>query len=114
MADFRRAIAGGIVEGETNLGYAYSKGLGLTKSDKSAALWYNKAAAAGDPTAQTALGWLYLHGTGVRRNAAAIHEFEIPANQGDADATASLSTVAFVTKTPATASSLTRLSKRRQ
>ena len=47
------------------LGDAYLTGKGVSKDPVQAAIWYRKAADAGDPTAQNNLGYLYLSGTGV-------------------------------------------------
>ena len=53
---------------ELHLGNAYLKGSGVTKDPARAAIWYRKAADAGDPAAQNNLGYLYLTGTGIDRD----------------------------------------------
>ncbi|MDP2621444.1 MAG: tetratricopeptide repeat protein [Hyphomicrobiales bacterium] len=50
------------------LGYLYFKGLGVGQNASTAALWFNRAADKGQPTAQFFLGTLYLEGRGVSRD----------------------------------------------
>jgi TPR repeat protein len=50
------------------LGYKYEKGLGVDKNDSVAALWYRKAAEAGDADGMFRLGLMYWTGRGVSRD----------------------------------------------
>jgi TPR repeat protein len=55
------------------LGFLYYKGLGVRQDLAAAALWFNRAADKGQPTAQFFLGTLYLEGRGVDQDFARAH-----------------------------------------
>ncbi|MGC2638457.1 MAG: SEL1-like repeat protein [Acidobacteriaceae bacterium] len=57
-------------EQELRLANACLTGKGVAKDPATAAIWFRKAADAGDPTAQNNLGYLYLTGMGVARDEA--------------------------------------------
>ena len=52
------------------LGYMAENGLGQPWSNRTASVWYQRAADLGQPQAQTELGMLYLRGMGVERDPA--------------------------------------------
>src|SRR5688572_17029640 len=62
------AAALGYIHAQNLVGYSYSLGLGVTRSKKAAAFWYEQAAKAGHREALTNLGLFYERGEGVRRN----------------------------------------------
>jgi TPR repeat protein len=53
---------------QSDLGYMYEEGLGVTIDLSEAARWYRMAAEQGDPYSQTRLGYLYEKGLGVPRD----------------------------------------------
>jgi TPR repeat protein len=55
-------------EAQFRLGIIYEQGLGVTKDDAEALLWYRRAAEQGNETAQFALGSAYEAGSGVPLN----------------------------------------------
>ncbi len=65
---WRQGIAQGDALAEDGFGWAYARGLGTPRDDKTAVYWYRKAAAQGDAVAEAALGWAYLHGQGVPKD----------------------------------------------
>ncbi len=74
------------IASQNNLGVIYEQGKGVAK-DLAAAIWYRKAAEAGDKVAQHNLGVLYRDGLGVERNEAeALTWFQKSADQGYAKA----------------------------
>ena len=69
--DIPRIEAGaskGSISQEIELGAAYLTGHGVTRDEKLAAYWYEKAANAGDPAAQEEVGYFYQAGVGVERD----------------------------------------------
>jgi hypothetical protein len=58
----------GSVRQEIALAAAYLVGHGVTRDEKQAAYWYEKAANSGDPGAQEQIGFFYSAGIGVERN----------------------------------------------
>src|ERR1035438_1067011 len=67
------------------LGFKYSRGLGVPKDDVKAAMWYRKAAGAGDAAAMTELGGLYWNGLGMPKDdSLAVEWFRKAAESGDA------------------------------
>lgn len=62
--NFLIAAKEGHADSQFNVGLMYEKGIGTTKNEKEAVLWYNKAAEQGNPGAQYNLGVLYENGIG--------------------------------------------------
>ena len=58
----------GVVIAYTNLAYMYSLGEGVEADMETAARWMLKAAEAGSPSAQLAMGVLHFHGDGVPKD----------------------------------------------
>jgi len=58
----------GHVYAQCNLGYCYSKGLGVEQDYGKAAEWYTAAAQYNDHVALTNLGYLYEEGLGVEKD----------------------------------------------
>jgi uncharacterized protein len=84
--DIRRLQADaerGLVKQEIELGAAYFEGRGVSRDEKTAAYWYEKAANAGDPVAQNQIGYLYQVGIGVTRDPSrAVHWYQRAASGG--------------------------------
>jgi TPR repeat protein len=64
----RKAAEQGLASAQSNLGWQYQKGQGVTQDYAQAALWYRKAAEQGYALAQWNLGTLYKDGQGVPQN----------------------------------------------
>jgi TPR repeat protein len=62
--------ARGSIEQEIELAGAYFAGQGVSRDEKRAAYWYEKAANSGDPGAQLQIGFFYEAGIGVQRDPA--------------------------------------------
>jgi uncharacterized protein len=62
--------ARGSIEQEIELAGAYFEGRGVSRDEKQAAYWYEKAANSGDPGAQLQIGFFYEAGIGVQRDPA--------------------------------------------
>ena len=58
----------GYASGQSNLGYCYRNGLGVTKDDYEVVKWYRKAAEQGEKFAQCGLGNCYHNGLGLAQN----------------------------------------------
>ena len=72
---------------QTNLGYCYYKGQGVTQDYAKAVEWYRKAADQGHAQAQYNLGYCYYKGQGVTQDYAKASEwYRKAADQGHADA----------------------------
>jgi hypothetical protein len=68
---------------EIKLGNAYLTGHGISKDEKQAAYWFEKAAGAGDPWAQQQIGFFYQAGIGVPTDPArAAHWYQLAAANG--------------------------------
>ena len=81
----------GNAKAQTNLGFMYATGQGVTRDDAQALFWYRKAADQGNAGAQFSLGLIYANGQGVTRDyAAAVLWYRKAAEQGDADAQTNL------------------------
>lgn len=81
--------AGGHLDAQVSLADLYLNGLGMATDPATAALWYRRAAEAGDPVAQLNLGDLYARGLGVLRDPVeAVVWFDLAARQGKAWAAA--------------------------
>ena len=61
---FLAAAKEGYADAQFNLGVMYEQGIGTTKNEKEAVIWYNKAAEQGNAGAQFNLGVLYENGKG--------------------------------------------------
>jgi TPR repeat protein len=71
------------VESEIKLGAAYLTGNGVSKDDKQAAYWFEKAAEAGDASAQDQIGFFYQAGIGVPADPVrAAHWYHLAAASG--------------------------------
>lgn len=71
--DIPRIQAGaekGSIQQEIELAGAYFEGRGVSRDEKQAAYWYEKAANSGDPGAQLQIGFFYEAGVGVERDPA--------------------------------------------
>jgi TPR repeat protein len=69
----------------------YEKGQGVPKDDAQAAIWYRKAADAGDGVGMMNVGVMYANGRGVPRDdAQAAIWYRKAADAGDADAVEAL------------------------
>jgi len=84
----KTAAEGGHVQAQNRLAICYGKGdLGVSKDQKQAILWYEKAAEQNYPAAQYNLGIQYLKGNGVEKDIAkAIPWYTRAAERGSADA----------------------------
>ena len=61
----RKAADQGDASAQSNLGYMYANGQGVTQDDKEAVKWYRLAADQGNASAQFNLGVMYANGEGV-------------------------------------------------
>ncbi len=76
-------VGGMSVQKEIELGNDYLNGHGVGKDEKQAAFWYEKAAEAGDPSAQQQIGFFYQAGIGVSADPArAAHWYQLAAANG--------------------------------
>jgi len=88
---FQIAAEQGYVEAQSNLGFIYETGQGITQDFVEAARWLRMAAEQGDRRAQANLGFMFEHGRGVLQDdSEAIRWFQVAAEQGDAYARSSL------------------------
>ncbi|WP_264563781.1 tetratricopeptide repeat protein [Flavobacterium sp. N3904] len=62
--EFLAAAKVGQIDSQFNVAVMYEKGIGVTKNEKEAVVWYSKAAAQGNAPAQFNLGVLYENGKG--------------------------------------------------
>jgi TPR repeat protein len=91
MIWYRKAADQGDTSAETNIGFMYSKGQGVTMDHAQALYWYRKAAMAGDASAQNNLAYLYREGIGTPQDyAQALQWYHKSADQGNANAQTSL------------------------
>ena len=63
----------GLAEAQYNLGFMYTKGLGVPQDNAEAAKWYRRAAGQGDSMAQVFLGDMYRKGEGVPQDYVQAH-----------------------------------------
>ena len=81
---YRKAAEQGNPNAQSNLGWAYYNGEGVTRDFDEAVKWYRKAAEQGNPNAQSSLGWAYYNGEGVTRDfAEALKWYREAAVQGN-------------------------------
>lgn len=82
----REALAGS-ASARRDLGTLYERGKGISRSDESAARWYESAASGGDAQAMYLTGRAYERGRGVKKNqATAVQWYTRAGNAGDVDA----------------------------
>ena len=75
--------AAGVAVGQTNMGWIYDKGKGVTQDYTKAVEWYRKAAEQGYANAQSNLGYMYSQGKGVTQDKAkAVEWYRKAAEQG--------------------------------
>ena len=63
--DTRKSVLAVSARAQYNLGFMYAVGAGVPENDKTAVMWYTKAAEQGDARAQYNLGLMYHNGDGV-------------------------------------------------
>ncbi len=61
---YRRAAEQGYANAQSNLGYMYDAGKGVTQDYKEAVRWFRKAVEQGYANAQSNLGYMYYAGKG--------------------------------------------------
>jgi len=84
---YKRAAEHGHPQAQTDLGYLYEYGIGVSQDDQAAVYWYGKAAEQGYNYGQRNLGMMYARGRGVPQdNALAIQWVEKAAQQGHSQA----------------------------
>lgn len=81
---YRQAAERGHIEAQERTAWGYQFGLGTTRNMELAALWYQRAAEAGDTAAQASLARLLAEGVGVERSPAR-HGFAVPDGGSGAD-----------------------------
>jgi TPR repeat protein len=85
--------AKGSIEQEIALGSAFMNGSGIEKDQRQAVYWYQKAADAGSPVAESEVGYFYATGLGVPRDTVrALHWFQLAADGGLTSAKLALGT----------------------
>lgn len=83
--EFRAAAEKGEADCQFNLALMYEKGIGVTKDEKEAVVWYRKSAEQGNSNAQFNLGVLYENGRGCAVDFAQANQWYRKASlQGDA------------------------------
>ena len=83
--EFRASAEKGEADCQFNLALMYEKGIGVTKDEKEAVVWYRKSAEQGFPNAQFNLGVLYENGRGCDVDFARANQWYRKASvQGDA------------------------------
>ena len=81
----------GNASAQSNLGFMYADGRGVTKDDVQAVKWYRLAADQGDADAQSGLGFMYVNGRGVPKDdVQAVKWLRLAADQGNAFAQSDL------------------------
>ena len=84
---YRKAAEQGHALAQSNLGYMYEKGEGVTQDYTEAVKWSRKAAKQGNANAQVTLGWMHAYGKGVTQDyAEAMKWYRKSAEQGNAKA----------------------------
>jgi len=85
VKEFRAAAEKGDGDCQYNLALMYEKGIGVTKDEKEAVVWYRKSAEQGNSNAQFNLGVLYENGRGTAVDFAQANQwYRKAAAQGDA------------------------------
>jgi TPR repeat protein len=72
---FLAAAKEGHLDSQYNLAMMYEKGIGVSKNEKEAVVWYSKAATLGNSAAQFNLGVLYENGRGTPIDYAKAHKW---------------------------------------
>ena len=72
---YRKAADQGDPRAQSNLGFAYASGQGVTRDLAQAAAWYRKAAEQGHATSQFDLGAMYASGQGVLKDYVEAHKW---------------------------------------
>jgi TPR repeat protein len=91
LEEWRPLAEQGDAAAQTNLGYMYEFGEGVSQDDAEAVRWYRLAAEQGDAAAQKNLGYMYEKGQGVLQDyAEAVRWFRLAAEQGYAMAQTNL------------------------
>ncbi len=81
---YQKAADQGYATAQTNLGWCYEKGVGVSKDEKLAVAYYQKAADQGYAYAQRNLGWCYQNGVGVTKDEKlAVAYYQKAADQGN-------------------------------
>jgi len=82
--EFRAGAEEGHADSQFNLGIMYEQGIGVSKDEKEAVVWYRKSAVQGNVFAQYNLAVLYENGRGTAVDFAQAHEWYRKASaQGD-------------------------------
>ena len=82
--EFRSAAEKGHADSQYNLGLMYEQGIGVSKDEKEAIVWYRKSAVQGNAFAQYNLAVLYENGRGAAIDFAQAHKWYRKASaQGD-------------------------------
>jgi len=85
--EWRKAANQGDADAQSNLGWMYDSGKGVSQDYKEAVKWYRKAANQGDASVQYNLGNMYRKGQGVSQDdKEAVKWYRKAAEQGNADA----------------------------
>ena len=66
--DIKKKAEQGDAVAQSNFGWMYHEGAGVSKNYAKAVEWLQKAAAQGDADAQNHVGWMYYQGQGVKQN----------------------------------------------
>ena len=83
---YRKAAEQGNAYGQSNLGFMYQNGYGVTRDYNEAVKWYRKAAEQGNANGQNNLGTMYRDGYDVTQDYnEAVKWYRKAAEQGDAD-----------------------------
>lgn len=89
-----KAAQAGHARAQTNIGYAYASGEGITRDPKEAVRWFRLAAAQGDVVAMDDLGYAYLTGDGITKSTPeAINWYTQAADKGYGPSQVSLSDI---------------------
>ena len=81
---YRKAAEQGHTEAQTDLGYMYERGYGVTKNLKTAVEWYARGAQSGSSVGQCNLGYMYEKGRGVpKSHETAVYWYRKAAEQGN-------------------------------
>jgi TPR repeat protein len=73
LQEWRPLAEQGDATAQTNLGFMYDNGLGVTQDYAEAMIWYRLAAEQGQAQAQSNLGFMYSNGRGVLQDAVVAH-----------------------------------------
>lgn len=65
---YKKAAEGGLIDAQSELGFMYLKGEGVTVNKTEAIRWLSNAGQSGDVMAQYTLGYMYKNGDGIPRD----------------------------------------------